>query len=431
MEDSYGFDRGKRRWRSEEDRKLEDNYRHKRQQGDINNIELITLFVDNIPNKANLSWLIKTFTNYGIVKGAFIPAKKSIRNTKFGFVRYDCSAAAGVAIFRADDMMVDNYKLRVKYATFNKESSFKQSTTYGKNSGNDSREDTSFVSKGKSYAQAVNNNPAVSVAKQQPYKSIKIQSSGNGWLFRSAIATLRRRRSMEELRKDFTKENFPITDVRSMGGRFTLLTFSNCESRDELIKSDGFQLWFDSIKPWNGEVAGIERFAWLSCTGIPLHAWGVQNFKKIGEIWGHFMEVDEDTMKFLSFEKGRILIATSFPQKIIDKLQLDIDNFSYLVSIIEEDDPLQTTSSSVTSSSLQLKVRDDDPTVTRLCLANTSWPPKFDSAFNAMMEDFLNLHGECKGPVHGEYKGCAISLSPKTATPNSIISKEGLQVLGK
>ncbi|KAI8562307.1 hypothetical protein RHMOL_Rhmol03G0024200 [Rhododendron molle] len=63
-----------------------------------------------------------------------------------------------------------------------------------------------------------------------------------------------------------------------MGGRHILISFINKEVRKKIIKEDWWERWFDSIKPWNGEIAGRERFAWLSCTGVPLNA----DFQKVG-----------------------------------------------------------------------------------------------------------------------------------------------------
>ncbi|KAH7852391.1 hypothetical protein Vadar_024282 [Vaccinium darrowii] len=82
---------------------------------------LFTLFVDNIPDKLDQSWLVTTFSKFGIVKDAFIPAKKSRRGSRFGFVRYDCSVSAGVAVHRANGMRIWNYKLHVKMASFDPE----------------------------------------------------------------------------------------------------------------------------------------------------------------------------------------------------------------------------------------------------------------------------------------------------------------------
>lgn len=63
---------------------------------------LFTLFVDNLPEFVSLPWFKKLFNNYGVVKDAFIPEKRSkISGRKFGFVRYNCSIFAEVAIARA------------------------------------------------------------------------------------------------------------------------------------------------------------------------------------------------------------------------------------------------------------------------------------------------------------------------------------------
>lgn len=51
--------------------------RGRKQQLVFNNKELITLFVDNIPEEANRAWLSKTFTNYGIVKETYIQLKEA------------------------------------------------------------------------------------------------------------------------------------------------------------------------------------------------------------------------------------------------------------------------------------------------------------------------------------------------------------------
>ncbi|KAH7865862.1 hypothetical protein Vadar_012315 [Vaccinium darrowii] len=85
----------------------------------FNNKELITLFVDNIPEEANRAWLSKTFTDYGIVKETYIPAKRSNRGSRFGFVHYDCPISAEVAVTKASGLQVGDYKLFVKVASFN------------------------------------------------------------------------------------------------------------------------------------------------------------------------------------------------------------------------------------------------------------------------------------------------------------------------
>ncbi|KAH7860741.1 hypothetical protein Vadar_017477 [Vaccinium darrowii] len=78
----------------------------------------ITLFVDNIPEEANLSWLSSTFNNYGVVIWAHISNKRSYKGSRFAFVKYNCHVSIDVAIQKANGMQFGTNKLVVKTASF-------------------------------------------------------------------------------------------------------------------------------------------------------------------------------------------------------------------------------------------------------------------------------------------------------------------------
>ncbi|KAG5521049.1 hypothetical protein RHGRI_033564 [Rhododendron griersonianum] len=81
--------------------------------------ETFTLFVDNIPESKDHSWLHRSFNKFGVVRDAFIPQKRSKRTgNKFGFVRFECRVAADLAISRMNGVWVENLKLFVKEACF-------------------------------------------------------------------------------------------------------------------------------------------------------------------------------------------------------------------------------------------------------------------------------------------------------------------------
>ncbi|XP_028116831.1 serine/arginine-rich splicing factor SC35-like [Camellia sinensis] len=83
---------------------------------------LFTIFVDEIPNSMNPKSLFTLFNKFGVVKDAFIPAKRrKAMRSRFGFVRYDCKAATEMAVFKADGLWCDNKALKVKKAEFKKE----------------------------------------------------------------------------------------------------------------------------------------------------------------------------------------------------------------------------------------------------------------------------------------------------------------------
>lgn len=81
--------------------------------------ELFSLFVDNLPEDVGLNWFRKFFSQYGVVKDAYIPFKRSkVSKKRFGFVRYNCASSAEVAISKANGFWIDNRKLYVKMAAF-------------------------------------------------------------------------------------------------------------------------------------------------------------------------------------------------------------------------------------------------------------------------------------------------------------------------
>lgn len=78
---------------------------------------LFSLFVDNLPEDVGLIWFRKFFSQYGVVKDAYIPCKRSkVTNRKFGFVRYDCATSAEVAISKANGFWIEDRMLFVKKA---------------------------------------------------------------------------------------------------------------------------------------------------------------------------------------------------------------------------------------------------------------------------------------------------------------------------
>ncbi|KAL7162427.1 hypothetical protein ACSBR2_042838 [Camellia fascicularis] len=63
--------------------------------------------------------LFNLFEKFGVIKDIFIPQKRRRNtNTRFGFVRYSCEVVAKVAVQKAHGLWVDDKKLFVKFAAF-------------------------------------------------------------------------------------------------------------------------------------------------------------------------------------------------------------------------------------------------------------------------------------------------------------------------
>ncbi|KAH7862699.1 hypothetical protein Vadar_008349 [Vaccinium darrowii] len=166
--------------------------------------------------------------------------------------------------------------------------------------------------------------------------TLKINPVGNEWLHRSAVAVMHNAVSMQSLKVSFKLETGFEAQFRSLGGRSVLITFQSPKDRDSLIKVLWMKRWFEDIKPWSDEAASLERFVWLSCQGMPLNTWTTKTFKQIGELWGYFILMEEETMREVSFDRGRILIATKENSKIEKWIKIDVGGILYDVKVTEE-----------------------------------------------------------------------------------------------
>ncbi|KAI8570576.1 hypothetical protein RHMOL_Rhmol01G0045700 [Rhododendron molle] len=306
--------------------------------------QFFTLYVDNLPEDVGRQWLRKTFNNFGVVKDVYIPLKRSrVPANRFGFIQYNCSISAYVAILRANGLWMHDKKLFVKRATFEQgtkiktcvkvrmfhpenflgaESSKKGFSDADKLKGDlfdngkyfgqviKSDKNNGVVRDLEAKAQVVKSDKNDRVVKEMEAKVPNINTVGNEWLNRSAVANLHKVTVTEDLEFEFKKEKVEGSLVRAMGARRVLITFRYKEMRDLTIKEKWLSRWFGEIKPWSDEVASFERIVWVICLGVPLNVWSVDTLKKIGDIYGEVLSVDEDIMEMTSFANGRILIAT-------------------------------------------------------------------------------------------------------------------------
>lgn len=321
----------------------------------LNEGTIFTLFVDNIPESKDQSWLVKAFNMFGKVRDAFLPTKRSKRTgQKFGFVRYDCSKSAEMAISKMSGIWVDNNRLFVKEACFGETNprGFQNRSRIGveeqsKKRGIPDQGKKERMVKGKEKIEVCReyskDGPSfLQVLKGEGSKGgmngkimVKTNQDGCGWLYRSAIAVMQRVVSMTTLVTSFKRASDSVAQFRSLGGRSVIITFQSQEVRDIMLKNNWMKLWFEKVAPWKGETASLERFVWLSCRGVPLHGWNVTLFVKIAEVWGKFVLLDEQTLNGSSFCAGKVLIATEKRGKIDEWIKVIVGESEYEVKVEE------------------------------------------------------------------------------------------------
>ncbi|XP_058220218.1 uncharacterized protein LOC131330605 isoform X2 [Rhododendron vialii] len=153
----------------------------------------------------------------------------------------------------------------------------------------------------------------------------------------SAVAKLKEITTMEIVQQALEDLDFQDVSAKSLGGMDLIITFQSKEDRQAALRNPKIQGWFKSFKPWNGEPSGKSRLVWLKCRGIPLNVWSLSSFKRIGEIWGDFITLDQETLKEESYGVGRMMIASEYLNRIDEWINITVRGRNCHTRIWEED----------------------------------------------------------------------------------------------
>ncbi|KAL4340832.1 hypothetical protein GQ457_08G017310 [Hibiscus cannabinus] len=92
---------------------------------------------------------------------------------------------------------------------------------------------------------------------------------------------------------------------------------------------------FMEIQPWTNSFRIPYRVVWLELTGVPLHCWNHQTFKRIAEAWGVFLFLGENALQSFGLEKLSMVISTIQFGKIEAVINLEVGNELFPVRISE------------------------------------------------------------------------------------------------
>ncbi|GKU90664.1 hypothetical protein SLEP1_g4631 [Rubroshorea leprosula] len=80
-----------------------------------------------------------------------------------------------------------------------------------------------------------------------------------------------------------------------------------------------------------------ERFAWIRCLGLPPHAWKMDFFQSLGNLWGTFVSVDDSTSKKKCLDVARFLLSTPVMESISKSLSIKVNGIIFTVKFSEEE----------------------------------------------------------------------------------------------
>ncbi|EOY32840.1 Uncharacterized protein TCM_040863 [Theobroma cacao] len=106
--------------------------------------------------------------------------------------------------------------------------------------------------------------------------------------------------------------------VRPAGGLDVLVTFGDKEEMETLLESysEIFELWFDSISPYNADIETRSYMVWVKVEEIPIHLWSMKLFKALGNSWGKFIRIDHATAEKDRLDHALLQVEVSSKNKI-------------------------------------------------------------------------------------------------------------------
>ncbi|GAB2276871.1 hypothetical protein Dimus_011582 [Dionaea muscipula] len=247
-------------------------------------IELVTVFICNLPEDMDEIWLMQLFRKHGEVHDVFIPQKRTAKtNYRFGFVRFSSKTEALASIQELlHGMTIRDACLAVKLAKYNRQITRNGSwarpqlkkkwvpinTPTGTRRRAPSSGSGGLTRKETSYVDAVRGTAPRQTIPDIPI--IKGACVGNGWLYRSAVATFKDDTSLGASFNCFTKEDRGIVDTRQLGNKQVLITFQSLDLLNQAPEDK--QRWlerrFHSFNPWSVDTLdSFGREVWLSCFG--------------------------------------------------------------------------------------------------------------------------------------------------------------------
>ncbi|GKV09910.1 hypothetical protein SLEP1_g21342 [Rubroshorea leprosula] len=325
-------------------------------------------FFTNFPDDWSHESMWLTFRKFGRVLAIYCPPRKSKSGRRFGFVRF-LEVKNEVELERKlDQIRVGTSKLWVNRPRFRME--------VGRNRGDTKPAERNFVKPGRSFAEVVKGTQGLedkegnnlqqapstrdSQKMQQKSNSLKPQtqvwikktnvraSAGLEfnvknedllWLEGCYVGTAHSVNIIPTLQQKFFMEGYFSCKVRPMGGRLVLLEGGDKDEIKDLVETTPEWLgqWFEEVKPWSPSSIAQERFVWIRCQGVPIHAWGPELFSSIGAVWGKVISLDDSTSKKIRFDIGRFLISTPIMEFISKSMSISVNGMPYTVKVMEEE----------------------------------------------------------------------------------------------
>ncbi|KAA0067710.1 hypothetical protein E6C27_scaffold352G00160 [Cucumis melo var. makuwa] len=122
-----------------------------------------------------------------------------------------------------------------------------------------------------------------------------------------------------------------------------LICFKDIEQANLICKNKGWTIvgrFYVKFEEWNQKDHASPKVVpsyggWIKVRGVPLHAWNLESFVQIGDVYGGFMEVAKETRELTDLIEASIRVKDNYSGFILTFIKLiDKEERSYIIQVI-------------------------------------------------------------------------------------------------
>ncbi|KAK8714370.1 hypothetical protein V6N13_149563 [Hibiscus sabdariffa] len=294
---------------------------------------LVSLFVENLPNNMHWKGLWHMFARHGEVFEAFITNKLSRGEKRFGSVKVGCRQDALRIIERLNGFITYGYRLTVKFAnkTRNEINRKRVEIRRGKQVfKNQFTEQTYKQSKSSEKGDT-------SEEKVMEKKKLTghVEDEELWKLKRCLVGEMETVCSVKNIISRLQDWGLGEIKVQRLGGKSFLLFIEDDKLYTMLEDLNWSYLKeiFSRVTIWSDSMVQPAGATWLENSGVSLHSWNETTLNRIAELYGSFEAFGENYKHTLDCEKVTILITTKQSICIHELVDLEVGNRSYEVYV--------------------------------------------------------------------------------------------------
>ncbi|KAM0071801.1 putative RNA recognition motif domain, nucleotide-binding alpha-beta plait domain superfamily [Helianthus debilis subsp. tardiflorus] len=192
---------------------------------------------------------------------------------------------------------------------------------------------------------------------------------GGGGVVVSRTANLE---TLVDLDKLFRIAKVEVVSFKYLGGLHILISFSDAFMANSFLSSKNiWGPWFSKLEVWGGQALPLERVAWLSLHGIPLHLLEPDVLVQVGELFGKVLHTPKSLYEDSDLSVFKIRLLVREAQRIREVVSLKWKDRTFRIWVEEDQDvwvpdclngevPVSLTSGSPMASSLVVNVSSSE-----------------------------------------------------------------------